>query len=111
HSADQVVLESDQGGLAGARSERQVRKAVPIECLLYRDRAAEAGAAVEREVRTAGEVQVEHVEERLVPADGDAVLGDAAEPAGDALVERLLRHLVEVLERRAQEILRDRLDL
>ena len=42
-------------------------------------------------IRSAGagaQRQVEQREEVLVPADGDAVLGDAAEPLEHALVER-----------------------
>src|SRR5204863_7594116 len=79
HAADEVVLQANQRRLSRARGERHVVEAVAIERVLYRDGSAEARSAIEAEVAPAGEVQMEHVEERLVPAHGDAVLGDAAE--------------------------------
>jgi hypothetical protein len=81
---------------------------------LHGDGAAEARPAVEPEMAPPGEIQVEHVEERLVPAHGDAVLGDAAEAAGDPLVERLAELLVESLDgprRRPGQLGGQRLDL
>jgi hypothetical protein len=50
--------------------------------------AAEAHAAVERKAVAALEQQANHLEEVLVPAHGDAVLGDAAESRHHAIVQR-----------------------
>ena len=53
------------------------------------ERAAETHAAEEREPVAALEQQSDHLEEILVPAHGDAVLGDAAEAGHHTIVERL----------------------
>ena len=111
HAADQVVLQTDQGRLPRAGGQRDVVEAVAIERVFQRDGTAEARAAVELEVRAAQEVQVQHVEERLVPAHGDPVFGDAAESAGDALVEGRAEHLLESLDGPRQQVLGERLDL
>jgi hypothetical protein len=67
------------------------------------DGAAEANATEERVARTPLEQQPDHLEEVLVPAHGDAVLGDAAEARHHAIVERLLqrRHVAHRRERNA----------
>ena len=54
------------------------------------ERAAEAHAAEHRELRAPLEQQADELEEILVPADGDAVFGDAAEAGHDAVVERFV---------------------
>ena len=68
------------------------------ERVLERQRAAEAHAAVQRELAAALEQQADQLEEVLVPAHGDAVLGDAAEARHHALVERLVQ-LIDVADR------------
>ena len=55
---------------------------------VHRQRAAEADAAVDAQLVAPRQRQVDQRQEVLVPADGDAVLGDAAEAFEHALVER-----------------------
>ena len=88
-------------GLPGAGRDRDVIEA-ELPRVLERQRAAEAHAAVEAEARAARERAVDDREEVLVPANGDAVLGDAAEAGEDALVE-LLVELAKVLDRLAAD--------
>ena len=115
HAADQVVLDVDDRRLAGARRDPDVIEP-HRERLVGVDRAAEADAAVDAEGRATRQVQMQRGEEALVPADGDAVLGDAAEARQPSLVERG-RQLVPALDgaRRpdvgAYQISRQRLDL
>ncbi len=56
--------------------------------LVERQRAAEADAAVDAEARPPRQGEVDERQEVLVPAHGDAVLGDAAEAFEHARVER-----------------------
>ena len=86
-------------------------EAVPIECVVDRDRAAEPRSPVKAEMGPARQVQMEDVEERLVPAHGDAVLGDAAESGRHPLVERRTERVVDPLDGTGDQVLRDRLDL
>ena len=77
------------------------------------DRPAKARAAVQTEVRTPREVQVQDVEERLVPAHGDAVLRDATEPGEHAFVERGAELRVVIFDgaRAVHQLRIERLDL
>ncbi len=75
-------------GPTRARGERDVIEA-QRERVLGVERAAEAHAAVQREAVAPLEQQPDHLEEVLVPAHRDAVLGDAAEARHHAIVERL----------------------
>ena len=80
------------------------------------ERAAEADAAVDAQALAARERQVQQRQEVLVPAHGDAVLGDAAEPLEHPFVERLvdlapLRNRLRRRIRGAGQSLRQRLDL
>src|SRR5690606_18930508 len=98
-----------------AGRERDVIEA-ELPRVLERDGAAEADAAVDAEQALPRERDVEEREEVLVPADGDAVLADAAEAEERALVELLVER-AEVLDRHgrrrrvAGELDRERLDL
>ena len=58
--------------------------------VLERERAAEADAAEDPDACAPREREVDQEQEVLVPAHGDAVLAHAAEPAADAVGERLL---------------------
>ena len=115
HAADQVVLDVDDRRLARARRDRDVVEP-HRERLVGVDGAAEADAAVDAEARPPRQRQVQRAQEALVPAHGDAVLGDAAEAGQPPLVERR-RQLVPALDRarrprvRADQIRRQRLDL
>src|SRR6185312_9139527 len=84
--ARQPVLHRNDGRAPGAGAERDVIEA-ERESVIDRDRAAEAHPAIEREFMPALDQQPDHFEEVLVPAHGDAVFGDAAEPSHDAIVE------------------------
>jgi len=86
-------------------------EAVPIERVLHRDGPAEARPAVEAEVGPAREVQVQHVQERLVPTDRDPVLGDPSESRGHALVQSAPERVLQTFQGTGQEMLGDRLDL
>ncbi len=57
--------------------------------ILDPDRPAETHAACDPHARPARKTQVDELQEVLVPTDRDAVLGDAAEPEQDTLVEVL----------------------
>ena len=115
HAADEVVLHLHERRLAGARRDRDVVEP-EVEGLLVRERAAEARAAVDAKRPAPREVQVQHVEEVLVPPHRDAVFGDAAEARQRALVETAEERLriANQLRRarlRARELLGERLDL
>src|SRR6185436_17296402 len=73
------------------------------EGVVGRHRAAEAHAAVEGELRAALEQQPDHLEEILVPAHRDAVLGHSAESSHDPIIERFvyLLNIANCTERRA----------
>ena len=58
-----------------------------VECGVYRKSAAEADAAIHAEFGAALQQQADDLKEVLVPADGDAVLGDAAEACHDTLIQ------------------------
>ena len=88
HAARQAVGHVEHGGLARAGAQRDVVEAHG-EGVLDRDRAAEAHAAEHRELRAPLEQQPHHLEVVLVPANGDAVLGDAAEARHRAVAEIL----------------------
>ena len=53
--------------------------------------AAEAHAAVNAEKTAARQRQINQFEEILVPANGNAVFGHAAEPGHDAPIQRLVQ--------------------
>ena len=88
-AANQVVPDVDDGRTSGAGGDGDVIDAVGPR-FLERQRAAEADAAVDPELLAARERQVDQREEVLVPADGDAVLRDAAEALEHAVVERAI---------------------
>ena len=99
-AAREVVLHVDDRRPTRARRERDVIEAERPR-VVERQRAAEADAAVDAEQRIARERDVEEREEVLVPANGDAVLADAAEAEEHALVELLVER-AEVLHGRGQ---------
>jgi len=82
----------------GAHREGDVIEA-EAKGVVDRERAAEAHAADEREFLAALEEQADDLEEILVPAHGDAVLGHAAEASQDALVELLEERPGELIHR------------
>ena len=90
HPGREAVLHRDHGRPAGAGAQRDMVEA-EIEGAVDRQRAAEADAAIHRELRPPLEQQADDLQEILVPAHRDAVLGDAAEPGHRALVEPLDR--------------------
>ena len=92
HAARQAVGQVEHGGLAGAGAQRDVVEAHG-EGALDRHRAAEAHAAEHRELAAPLEQQPHHLEVVLVPAHGDAVLGDAAEARHGALAEILAQRV------------------
>ena len=69
-----------------------------LERVLDGQRAAEPDAAEQRELPPPLQQQPDHLQEILVPAHGDAVLGDAAETRHHAVVERL-GQLLDVADR------------
>ena len=89
HAGREAVLHRDHGRPAGAGAQRDVVEA-EREGAVDRHRAAEAHAAIHRELAAALEQQADDLQEILVPAHGDAVFGDAAEPGHDAVVEPLV---------------------
>ena len=78
HAAGEAVGHVEHRRLARARRERDVVEA-QRERVVGVERAAEAHAAEQREAVAPLEQQADHLEEVLVPAHGDAVLGHAAE--------------------------------
>ncbi len=90
HAAREAVRNLEHRGTAGAGAERDMVEAVG-ECLVDGQRAAEAHAAEHGELRAPLDKQANDLEEILVPANRDAVLGDAAEAGHGAMVERLLQ--------------------
>src|SRR5439155_27140699 len=58
-----------------------------LEGAIDRNSAAKTNAAIHRKARPALEQQPHNLQKILVPADGDPVLGDTAEPRHDAIVE------------------------
>ncbi len=96
-TANQIVLELDDRRLAGAGRDRNVIEA-ELPSVLDRQSPAESHAAIAAEAAPAREKEVDDLQEILVPADRDAVLGDAAEPGERPLVELLVERC-EVLDR------------
>ena len=119
HPRREAVLHRDHGRPAGPGAQRDMIEA-EIECAVYRDRAAKAHAAIHRKIRPSFEQQAHDLQEILVPANRDAVLGDAAEPRHDAVVEAFdqgrdiadrLELAPRAVERDAADLGRQRLDL
>ena len=108
-AADEIVLDVDHRRASRAGGDGDVVES-HLPGVLQRERSAETDAAVKADVGAAGEGHVEDGEEVLVPADGDAVLGHAAEAPQGALVE-LDGDLVERADRLLQELPGERLDL
>ncbi len=101
HAARQPVRDVQHGRLAGAHAQRDVVEA-HRPGIVHRQR----GAAAEADAAEMGEFvgaplqqQAHHLQVVLVPADGDAVLGHAAEPGHDAVVE-VFEHRLDVAHRR-----------
>ena len=86
HARREAVLHRNDGRAAGPGAQCHVVEA-EIEGTVDRNRAAKTHAAIHRKVRPALEQQAHDLKEILVPANGDAVLGDPAEPRHDAVVE------------------------
>ena len=91
-----------------------------LERAVDRYRAAKPHAAIHRETRPAFEQQAHDLQEILVPANGDAVLGNPAESRHDAVVEPLdearditdrLERVPSAIESDAPDLGRQRLDL
>ena len=103
HAGGEPVLHRDDGGPAGAGAQRDVVEA-EREGAVDGERAAEAHAAEHLEFVAPLQQQPDELEEVLVPAHGDAVFGDAAEPGHDAGIERLaqLGGIADRTERRAR---------
>ena len=103
HAGGEPVLHRHDGRAAGAGAQRDVVEA-EREGAVDGERAAEAHAAEHRELAAPFQQQADELEEILVPAHGDAVFGDAAEPGHDAAVERLaqLGGIADRAERRAR---------
>jgi hypothetical protein len=85
--AGEVVLHLHDRRPSRAGGDRDVIEA-QRPGVLGGQRAAEADAAEDAQLLAAREREVEQRQEVLVPADRDAVLGDAAESLEDARVER-----------------------
>ena len=98
HAVGEAVRQLEHRRPAGAERQRDVVEA-ERERAVAGQRAAEAHAAEQRVARAPRQQHADDLEEILVPAHGDAVLGDAAEARHHALVERLLEH-GEVAQRR-----------
>jgi hypothetical protein len=113
--ARQVVLHRHDGRPARPDRERHVVEA-QVPAVVERQRAAHAHAVEEPELLAAHQHDVVQVQEVLVPAHGDAVLGDAAEARGRPLRERA-DDLGDVLDRLGHaalgpaQVIRQRLDL
>ena len=97
HAAREAVRDLEHRRPAGTGAQRDVVEAVG-EGFVDGQRAAEAHAAEHRELAPPLEQQADDLEEVLVPAHRDAVLGDAAEARHGAVVERLAQ-LANVLDR------------
>ena len=88
HTLREAVRQLEHRRPAGAGGERHVIEP-ERERAFGVDRAAEAHAAVHREALAPLDQQAQQLEEVLVPANGDAVLGHTAEPGHHPIVERL----------------------
>ena len=105
HATRQTVGNVEHRRLAGPDADRDVVETVRHR-VFERDRAAEAHAADHREVFAPLEQETNDLEEVLVPAHGDAVLGNAAESRHDPVGERLgeLAGVAYRLERNARPV-------
>ena len=90
HAGREPVRQFEHRRLARARRDRDVVEATR-ERAVGIERPAEAHAAEEREALATLEQQPDDLQEVLVPAHGDPVLGDAAESGHHAIVERLVQ--------------------
>ena len=87
HAVRKTVRQIEHGWAAGAGRQRHMIEAEG-ERILDVERPAETHAAVERVVRAPLEQEPNHLEEILVPPNGDAVLRHAAEARHHAVIER-----------------------
>ncbi len=92
HAFGQRVRKIEHRRPTGAGGERNVVEAQG-EGVFDVERAAEADAAAQRKAIAALDQKTQQLEEVLVPAHGDAVLGDAAESGHHALVQRLAQRV------------------
>ena len=108
HAVGESVGQVEHRRLARARRERDVVEAQRERAGVV-ERAAEAHAAVHREAVAALEQEPDHLEEVLVPAHRDAVLGHTPEARHQAVVERLDQraHVAYRCERHALAAARD----
>ena len=108
HAAREAVGQLQHRRAAGARRHRDVVEA-QRERILGAERSAEAHATEHGELAAPLQQQADELEEVLVPAHRDAVLGHAAEAGHDAVVERLVQrlHVADRLERHALPALID----
>ena len=97
HAAGKAVGDVEHGGLARAHRKGNVVEA-HAEGIVGIERAAEAHAAEQGELPAPFEQQAYHLEEILVPAHGDAVLGHAAEASHDAIIQGFVQR-IDVLDR------------
>ena len=109
-AANEVVLHPHDGRRSGACGDGDVIESELVERVFDRDRAAESHAAVHLQIRLPLERDTHHFQEVLVPTNGDAVLGDAAESGQDAIVEWVPK-LARVADRLVDVALGQRLDL
>ena len=88
-AAGEAVLHRNDRRTAGAGAEGNVIEA-ELEGAIDGDRPAEAHAAEHGERTATLDQEADDLEEVLVPANGDAIFGDAAEAGHDAVVERFV---------------------
>ena len=119
HAAREAVGQFEHRRASRAHRQRHVVEA-ERKGTLDVERPAETRAAVQREAVAPLQQQADDLEEVLVPADSDAVLGDAAETRHHPVVERFGqgRRIEDGHERHARagdgdagEVFRQRLDL
>ncbi len=108
YAARETIGHVEHGGLARAGAQRNVIEA-HREGVLDRNGAAETHTAKHRELRAPLEQQPHHLEVVLVPANGDAVFGDAAETRHRPIAE-VLAQGGDVLHRREGDACSVRLD-
>ena len=85
-AAGEAVLHRNNGRTAGSCAQRDVIEA-HVEGAVDGEGAAETDAAEHAEFSAAFEEEADDLEKIFVPADGDAVLGDASEAGVDALIK------------------------
>src|SRR5215471_13298107 len=88
-AASEAVGHGDDGGTSGAGAKGDVIE-TEIEGAIDGNGAAEADAAIHGEFAAALNQKARDFQEILVPSDGDAVFGDAAETCHHAVVERFV---------------------